>query len=154
MYYKRATAQLSLGRHALSLEDFDKVLSLTSNTFPNAHLMKAKIYAKEGSFTLARESLSQFLSAHPTDSSAKTLQAEIDSAEQQMKKRIVIKAKQMPAKPDSATITAALASLGRAGSSENPRTKNRARELIGKVLQWSQRYLIKPDHIKIGRAHV
>ncbi|EEB86866.1 hypothetical protein MPER_16026, partial [Moniliophthora perniciosa FA553] len=58
LYYKRATAYLSLSRHSSALDDFDKVLSLTSNTFDNAHLMKARIHLKEGEFKLAREDIS------------------------------------------------------------------------------------------------
>ncbi|KAF6754043.1 hypothetical protein DFP72DRAFT_1010136 [Ephemerocybe angulata] len=63
LYYKRATAYLSLQRHSSALEDFDKVLSLTSGTFDNAHLQKARIYLKDGAFSLARSSLSAYLKA-------------------------------------------------------------------------------------------
>ncbi|KAJ2915551.1 hypothetical protein MD484_g4882, partial [Candolleomyces efflorescens] len=63
LYYKRATAYMSIQRHPNALEDFDKVLSLTSNTFDSAHLQKARIYMKEGLFTSARHALSTFLAA-------------------------------------------------------------------------------------------
>ncbi|KAF9254127.1 hypothetical protein L218DRAFT_886991, partial [Marasmius fiardii PR-910] len=57
LYYKRATAYLSLSRHSLALDDFDKVLQLTSNTFDNAFLMKARILLKEGDYTSAQNTL-------------------------------------------------------------------------------------------------
>ncbi|TFK22870.1 co-chaperone [Coprinopsis marcescibilis] len=63
LYYKRATAYLSLQRHSAALEDFDKVLSLTSNTFDNAHLMKARIHLKDGLYDDARHSLAAYLRA-------------------------------------------------------------------------------------------
>ncbi|KAJ2935581.1 hypothetical protein H1R20_g1514, partial [Candolleomyces eurysporus] len=69
LYYKRATAYMSLQRHPNALEDFDKVLSLTSNTFDSAHLQKARIYMKEGLFSSARHSLSTYLKAKSTSSS-------------------------------------------------------------------------------------
>ncbi|THU93664.1 hypothetical protein K435DRAFT_829423 [Dendrothele bispora CBS 962.96] len=86
LYYKRATAYLSLSRHGPALEDFDKVLSLTSNTFDNAHLMKARIHAKEGSFDLARSSLSTYTTSlksqsRTPDPSAQELLESIDTAE-------------------------------------------------------------------------
>ena len=60
LYYKRATAYLSLSRHAPALEDFEHVLVLTHGTFPNALLMKAKIHLKDGSFALARQTLKSY----------------------------------------------------------------------------------------------
>jgi DnaJ homolog subfamily C member 3 len=57
LYYKRATALFSMSRHAPALEDFDKVLSLTSGSFDNAYLMKARIHTRDGSFQAAREAL-------------------------------------------------------------------------------------------------
>ncbi|KAH9962462.1 hypothetical protein BC827DRAFT_1130306 [Russula dissimulans] len=62
LYYKRATAYFSLGRHANALADFDQVLTLTSDTFEKAHLMKAKIHAKEGRWADAREALKHYQS--------------------------------------------------------------------------------------------
>ncbi|KAF8890442.1 hypothetical protein BD779DRAFT_1622562 [Infundibulicybe gibba] len=72
LYYKRATAYFSLSRHSSALDDFEKVLSLTSNTFDNAHLMKARIHAKDGQFPLAREALRFYLKskASTTDAGA------------------------------------------------------------------------------------
>jgi len=63
LYYKRATALFSLSRHASALEDFDKVLSLTSGTFDNAHLMKARIQTRDGNFHTAREALGNYFRA-------------------------------------------------------------------------------------------
>ncbi|KAG6877675.1 hypothetical protein C0992_009500 [Termitomyces sp. T32_za158] len=63
LYYKRATAYFSLSRHPAALDDFDKVLSLTSGTFDNANLMKARIHTREGHFDLAKESLAQYVKA-------------------------------------------------------------------------------------------
>ena len=61
LYYKRATAYYSVGRHATALADFDQVLSLTSSdTFEKAHLMKAKIHAREGRWADAREALKHY----------------------------------------------------------------------------------------------
>ncbi|KAF7776504.1 hypothetical protein Agabi119p4_4897 [Agaricus bisporus var. burnettii] len=82
LYYKRATAQLSLQRHAAALEDFNKVLSLTSNTFDNAHLMKARIYIKEGQYDLARPSLKLYMKAKSKDQDAEELEKEIEEGEQ------------------------------------------------------------------------
>ncbi|KAJ3760875.1 hypothetical protein EV360DRAFT_80758 [Lentinula raphanica] len=86
LYYKRATAYLSLSRHNAALEDFDKVLSLTSHTFDNAHLMKARIYAKEGEFDLARSSIESYRSSlssqgRPMDSAANDLLQSVNEAE-------------------------------------------------------------------------
>ncbi|KAI9450127.1 hypothetical protein F5148DRAFT_1244721 [Russula earlei] len=60
LYYKRATAYFSLGRHTYALADFEQVLTLASETFKKAYLMKAKIYAKEGRWADAREALKQY----------------------------------------------------------------------------------------------
>ena len=74
LYYKRATAYLSLSRHAPALEDFEHVLALTHGTFPNALLMKAKIHLKDGSFALARQTLKSYkVDDHKT--SRETLEA-------------------------------------------------------------------------------
>lgn len=84
LYYKRATAYFSLQRNAAALEDFDKVLSLTSNTFDNAHLMKARIYIKEGHFNLAKPSLKLYIKAKGKnkDKEAEDLEKEIEDGEQ------------------------------------------------------------------------
>ncbi|KAF8189669.1 hypothetical protein BJ912DRAFT_360841 [Pholiota molesta] len=86
LYYKRATAYYSLQRHNAALEDFDKVLSLTSNTFDNAHLMKARIYSRDGHFSLAHASLASYIKAKGRDKDAQELEAEIKEGESLMKK--------------------------------------------------------------------
>ncbi|KAL0948841.1 hypothetical protein HGRIS_008963 [Hohenbuehelia grisea] len=86
LYYKRATAYLSLNRHSSALDDFQKVLSLTSNTFENAYLMKARIHTKDGDYALAREMLQLYLAKKPGDPAATELQTDITEAEQAAKK--------------------------------------------------------------------
>jgi len=63
LYYKRATAYFSLQRHSSALDDFEKVLSLTGNTFDTAHLMKSRIYLRDGDYANARHSLAAYLRA-------------------------------------------------------------------------------------------
>jgi DnaJ family protein C protein 3 len=83
LYYKRATAYFSLKRHGSAQDDFDKVLSLTSNTFDNAHLMKARIYTRDGHFASARTSLSLYIKAKgkKMDKEAEELDVEITEGE-------------------------------------------------------------------------
>ncbi|KAF8972098.1 hypothetical protein BDZ97DRAFT_1650271 [Flammula alnicola] len=81
LYYKRATAYFSLQRHTSALEDFEKVLSLTSNTFDNAHLMKARIYTRDGHFSLAKASLALYVKAKGKDKDAEELEADINEGE-------------------------------------------------------------------------
>lgn len=78
MYYKRATAYFSLARHALALEDFDKVLSLTSGTFDNANLMKARIHTREGNFVQAREALRLYVKSKGRTEEAAELERDIE----------------------------------------------------------------------------
>ncbi|KXN88325.1 hypothetical protein AN958_07470 [Leucoagaricus sp. SymC.cos] len=84
LYYKRATAYFSLQRHPAALDDFEKVLSLTSNTFDNAHLMKSRIYAKEGNFELAKPPLKLYIKAKgkTKDTDAEELEQDIAEGEQ------------------------------------------------------------------------
>ncbi|KAJ7166098.1 hypothetical protein C8R46DRAFT_900073 [Mycena filopes] len=63
LFYKRATAHLSLGRHALAQDDFARVLTLAPHPFPPAHLAAARIHAKEGAFAAARASLAAYTKA-------------------------------------------------------------------------------------------
>lgn len=74
LYYKRATAQFSLNRYSSALTDYDQVLHLTSNTFDRAHLMKAKIHLRLGSFSLARDALRSYTSSpsSPSNPSSKS----------------------------------------------------------------------------------
>jgi hypothetical protein len=46
LFYKRATAYFSLSRHASALDDFAKVLALTSGEFDPALMMTAKIHTR------------------------------------------------------------------------------------------------------------
>ncbi|KAK7016381.1 hypothetical protein VNI00_018923 [Paramarasmius palmivorus] len=86
LYYKRATAYLSLSRHGAALEDFDKVLELTNGTFDGAYLMKAKIHLKEGEYDLASGAVSEYFKSPSAGGSgakateAADLQSKIEDA--------------------------------------------------------------------------
>ncbi|KAK0209808.1 hypothetical protein IW262DRAFT_504134 [Armillaria fumosa] len=60
-YSKRATAYFSLGQHAMALNDFNRVLTLTAQSFTLAYIMKAQIHTKDGHFLKARGSLQHFI---------------------------------------------------------------------------------------------
>lgn len=60
LYFKRATAHLSLSRHDPAIADFDKVLQLTGGTFDKALLSKGKIFAKEGRWPEARDMIKTY----------------------------------------------------------------------------------------------
>ena len=65
LFYKRASAYLSQARHQLALADLSKVVQLSgsgSGAFDRVYLLQARIHAKEGEFTLAREALDTYLS--------------------------------------------------------------------------------------------
>ncbi|KAI5120754.1 hypothetical protein M0805_007828 [Coniferiporia weirii] len=70
LYYKRATAYYSLSRHQPAMQDFDRVLDLTSGNFEKALLMKSRIYAREGDWTGARDALKSYSSRVKGDTSA------------------------------------------------------------------------------------
>ena len=70
LFYKRATAYFSLSRFENALSDFDSVLELTPDSFPKAHFMRARIYAKDARFADARSALADYQAKAPTDSSA------------------------------------------------------------------------------------
>ncbi|KAF9037037.1 hypothetical protein BJ165DRAFT_1532439 [Panaeolus papilionaceus] len=63
-------------RHS-ALEDFENVLSLTSTTFDNAHLMKARIHTREGAHALAHASLTIYIKARGKDKEAKELEGHL-----------------------------------------------------------------------------
>ncbi|KAF7789082.1 hypothetical protein EIP86_000015 [Pleurotus ostreatoroseus] len=86
LYYKRATAYYSVNRHAQALEDFDRVLELTSGSFDKAHLMKARIHAKDGHFTAAKDSLKRYGVAVQDDPAVRELLFGISEAEMAAKK--------------------------------------------------------------------
>ncbi|KAG9219635.1 hypothetical protein CCMSSC00406_0006043 [Pleurotus cornucopiae] len=94
LFYKRATAYFSLNRHSSALDDFEKVLSLTSNTFDNAHLMKARIHTKDGHFADARTALKYYAKAK-ADSTADELLNDINFGEQAAKKTAQAKKAQL-----------------------------------------------------------
>ncbi|KAH9843623.1 uncharacterized protein C8Q71DRAFT_729321 [Rhodofomes roseus] len=85
LFYKRATAYYSLSRHQAALSDFEKVLSLTSDSFDKAYLMKARIHAKEGQFTEARDALKKYM-AKNKDSDSQSLLYSISEGEMSAKK--------------------------------------------------------------------
>jgi DnaJ homolog subfamily C member 3 len=68
LYYKRATAYLSLSRHTPALDDFDKVLELTEGGFDKALFMKGRIYAKEGRWGPARQMVTAYTKKAATKS--------------------------------------------------------------------------------------
>ncbi|KAG2229762.1 hypothetical protein INT48_004766 [Thamnidium elegans] len=55
-YYKRATAYLSLGRTSSAIDDFSTILDLRPG-FDKALLQRAKLYANDGDFSLAKDDL-------------------------------------------------------------------------------------------------
>ncbi|EGO04165.1 hypothetical protein SERLA73DRAFT_164479 [Serpula lacrymans var. lacrymans S7.3] len=95
LYYKRATAYFSSNRHSNALEDFDKVLSLTSDTFDNAFLMKAKIHTKEGNWQAARDALQRYSTKVKDDPSASSLQADISEGESASQKTVNMRRAQL-----------------------------------------------------------
>lgn len=84
LYYKRATAYFSLSRHGSALEDVTKVLSLTSNTFDGAHLMSAKIHARDGSWQSALQSLTSHKHAE-TDEAVRALKSDVEEGQKSEK---------------------------------------------------------------------
>ncbi|KZT63888.1 hypothetical protein DAEQUDRAFT_741652 [Daedalea quercina L-15889] len=106
LYYKRATAYYSLSRHQAALSDFDKVLSLTSDTFDKAYLMKARILAKEGQFAEARDALKKYM-AKSKDADSQELLYSISEGEASAKKA----AQAMKAKLWNACVEAASTAL-------------------------------------------
>ncbi|KAI0751980.1 hypothetical protein BC629DRAFT_1228550 [Irpex lacteus] len=86
LYYKRATAYYSLNRHAQALDDFDKVLELTSYSFDKAYLMKARIHAKEGQFAAAREAIKEYNTNVKDDPAGREILLGVSEAELAAKK--------------------------------------------------------------------
>ncbi|KAH9887660.1 hypothetical protein C8Q73DRAFT_712794 [Cubamyces lactineus] len=86
LYYKRATAHYSLGRHPAALADFDQVLALTNDTFDKANLMKARIYAKEGKFAEARDALRKYSTKVKGDQASQEVMMSITEGELASKK--------------------------------------------------------------------
>ncbi|KAA1478036.1 TPR-like protein [Dentipellis sp. KUC8613] len=86
LYYKRATAYFSMNRHSNALADYDKVLSLTSDSFDKAYYMKAKIYAKEGRWSEARDALKTYSAKNKSDKAAMELLLDVSDGEMATKK--------------------------------------------------------------------
>lgn len=70
-YYKRATAYLSLGRTNSAIDDFTKILNLRPG-FEKALLQRAKLYAGDGDFLLAKKDLLEH-KQHRSNEQVKTL---------------------------------------------------------------------------------
>lgn len=70
-YYKRATAYLSLGRTSSAIDDFSTILVLRPG-FDKALLQRAKLYASDGDFSLAKTDLLQHKD-HKQDGEVKDL---------------------------------------------------------------------------------
>ena len=86
LYYKRATAYYSMNRHSQALEDFDRVLNLTTNSFDKAYLMKARIHAKDGAFSAARDALKKYSTTQPEDPAVREILFGVSEAEMAVKK--------------------------------------------------------------------
>lgn len=87
LFYKRATAYLSSNRHANALEDFSKVLELTSGEFDRAILMIAKIHMKDGDWVQAKSTLDTYAAkASDSDSVVAELRTDIRDAQAAAKK--------------------------------------------------------------------
>lgn len=75
-----------MNRHSYALDDFNKVLQLTTQSFFNAHLMIARIHAKDGQFDAARDSVKSYtkLNKNPTPDTIQLLE-DVDAAEKAAK---------------------------------------------------------------------
>lgn len=71
-YFKRATAYLSLGRNDAAADDFSTILNLKPD-FDKALMQRARIYAKEGHFKLAKQDLEKYLDNRPSDKEAQEM---------------------------------------------------------------------------------
>jgi DnaJ family protein C protein 3 len=60
---------ISLGRNQAAVDDFTKILNLKPD-FDKALYQRARIYAQEGAFDLAKMDLETYLKNHPDDASA------------------------------------------------------------------------------------
>ncbi|KAI9247441.1 hypothetical protein BDA99DRAFT_525928 [Phascolomyces articulosus] len=79
-YYKRATAYLSLGRNNAAADDFSKILDLKPD-FDQALMQRARIYVKEGDFSLAKMDLEKYIKNHPKNTEAAALLQSVKDAE-------------------------------------------------------------------------
>lgn len=86
LFYKRATAYFSLSRHSSALDDFSKVLELTSGEFDKAIMMVAKVYTKDGDFAQAKSTLDTYASKVPDSPAVDELMTDIKQAQDAAKK--------------------------------------------------------------------
>ncbi|KAI0820671.1 hypothetical protein BC628DRAFT_1395778 [Trametes gibbosa] len=111
LYYKRATAYYSLGRHPAALADFDQVLTLTNDTFDKANLMRARIYAKEAKYIEARDALRKYSTKVKGDQGSQEVMMSITEGELATKKVAqAIRAKLWQACVEAATMALSTAS--------------------------------------------
>ena len=86
LFYKRATAYFSSSRHSSALDDFSKVLELTSGEFDKAIMMMAKIHTKDGDFAQAQSTLDTYASKVPNSPAVDELMVDIKEAQAAAKK--------------------------------------------------------------------
>ena len=86
LFYKRATAYFSLSRHSSALDDFSKVLELTSGEFDQAIMMMAKIHTKDGDFAQAKNTLDTYASKVPNSPAVDEMMEDIKEAQTAAKK--------------------------------------------------------------------
>ncbi|TKY86419.1 hypothetical protein EX895_004568 [Sporisorium graminicola] len=77
-YYRRATAQLSLGRTSAALQDYQSLLELNPK-FDKAYLQQAKVYLKEGDYDKAKKALKSYDSVRAEKGAAQSSSAEASS---------------------------------------------------------------------------
>ncbi|KAF8834839.1 hypothetical protein BDN67DRAFT_998774 [Paxillus ammoniavirescens] len=95
LLYKRATAYYSLSRHASALDDFSKVLELTSGEFDRAIVMMAKIHTKDGNFARAQSTLETYASKAPGSAVVDEMMSDIKDAQAAAKKASTAKRAQL-----------------------------------------------------------
>ena len=61
-----------MGRNNAAAGDFSKILDLKPD-FEQALMQRARIYAKEGDFALAKKDLEAYIKSHPKDTEAASL---------------------------------------------------------------------------------
>ena len=61
-----------MGRNNAAAGDFSKILDLKPD-FEKALMQRARIYAKEGDFELAKKDLETYIKSHPKDTEAASL---------------------------------------------------------------------------------
>ncbi|KIL56237.1 hypothetical protein M378DRAFT_37691, partial [Amanita muscaria Koide BX008] len=96
LYYKRATAYMSLSKHSPALDDFDRVLSLTTesdNTFDLAYLMKARIHTRDGEFSLAKKAVGEYRKARENNAYASQAGRDVDELELVIEQGVKLKEK-------------------------------------------------------------